>query len=1048
MRKLKEELEVTPPDPLELEEAKEWEAVLHKQVEEQLAAQEASKMVKSSAASVGSSVNENDPEINKLLSNGDSSGFTYGQRRKHFEVKIKKIEAELKAFEAEKLSIDRRRLEHTHAMRKKEERLLTLSIERDRLKHFHGQMITSDVLTGADIQYQTADYVHRVERAYEIVIQDIANLKFAVITGENRKHQLKEILLRKEDERKNKLAKFLEFEKKSQKTIQLIKRLNISSANNSQASSEAMDDHERQRLMRNHFDLFVEYVEERKMSRIRIVDLFQDMMSRLKRQGFDKWKLYYKRLLQAESANESLENSQAVVVQSPGMKKKSKNTNKPVNRSVLKSVEIDKPISVGGTMLEMAYEKRLEFQDSLREMVNSTSIVHQKLELARLSKDSRKQLTSLRAFRSMEEGIDHKKLYIQGMKLMYEADGYVKEGRFELALSLYDAQILLIRSRPSFDIKLLSICHGRLGRMFLHLGKNARAIVEFDRQLSLAREIRDKAEESDAFSGLGEGYLQVFDYENAVRYLTIAQAQLHALNRTVKYKHTLLLLKSCYEKVDKPDKVQAYQQKIELVDEGMTLKIRKMHEQLDDMKSRLVHTAAEIELIIKVERTTIRALELKDIIKTGDERLKELEAEMKLQVQSINAVGKILDAIQKEMEQALATDELEIWSELVHDQPQIVEVEELKVRLKARTVIELKRRQDEEILQKQIAVRISNVENSVLEADQQLAVEEGNLMKHSHTTKPFRCVGLCTTNVAGNEVTGTATGGQEEFSASEGIHIHLIDYHNGELKHIFSGGKEATGHVGAVTCLLLDGSMLFSGSTDERILCWDIETLSLTRILTGHEGSIVALASESNILASTASDNTIRLWSKSNGDQLRVVFGHSKSVLSLEIGANWMLTGSADHEARLWKIIYKNKGDIDSLNSDRLLLEEEAKKAPKKKKNNKLRNLAVECTSRLQGHNCAVTCVKYGAVEVVTADQQGRIFVWWMKTGEVIRQCQAHTGPVKCLQFDSVHIVSCGVDGIVCIVDIATGEVMIIINFSLLKSYLMVNLMNDRFYRS
>ena len=92
-----------------------------------------------------------------------------------------------------------------------------------------------------------------------------------------------------------------------------------------------------------------------------------------------------------------------------------------------------------------------------------------------------------------------------------------------------------IRSRPSTDIKALAICHGRLGKMFLKLGKNNRAIVEFDRQLSLAREVGDKPEEADAFFGLGSGYLANYDYENAIRYLNIAQTLLGALGSAAKY---------------------------------------------------------------------------------------------------------------------------------------------------------------------------------------------------------------------------------------------------------------------------------------------------------------------------------------------------------------------------------------------------------------------------------------------------------------------------------------------------------------------------------
>lgn len=190
-------------------------------------------------------------------------------------------------------------------------------------------------------------------------------------------------------------------------------------------------------------------------------------------------------------------------------------------------------------------------------------------------------------------------------------------------------------------------------------------------------------------------------------------------------------------------------------------------------------------------------------------------------------------------------------------------------------------------------------------------------------------------------------------------------------------GQEDVGHTGCVTALCHDGNYLYSGSTDESIISWNTITLEKVLVMRGHEGSVVSLAVETTMLVSGGSDATLRLWNKHNGEQLRVIFGHSKSVLSMEIGPTWLLTGGADHEVRVWKVTTKNK------HSSR-----------------------ADCTYRLMGHECAVTCVRYGKMEILSGDVQGRVFIWWMATGEIIRRCQVHKGPVKCMQFDSVHIVS------------------------------------------
>jgi LysM repeat protein len=192
-----------------------------------------------------------------------------------------------------------------------------------------------------------------------------------------------------------------------------------------------------------------------------------------------------------------------------------------------------------------------------------------------------------------------------------------------------------------------------------------------------------------------------------------------------------------------------------------------------------------------------------------------------------------------------------------------------------------------------------------------------------------------------------------------------------------------------------DHEIIYSGSVDETIISWNMREKSVIHVFEGHEGSITALATCQGMLASAAADVTTRLWDTATGNQLRVLYGHMKSVLSLELGHDWLITGSADEEARVWKINHIS---------------------PKK--------ISARTTHRLSGHEQAVTCVRYGRLEVLTGDNVGVIFIWWMATGNVIRRIEAHRGMVKSMQFDSVHVVSGGVDHNVCISDLATGEVM------------------------
>ena len=216
-----------------------------------------------------------------------------------------------------------------------------------------------------------------------------------------------------------------------------------------------------------------------------------------------------------------------------------------------------------------------------------------------------------------------------------------------------------------------------------------------------------------------------------------------------------------------------------------------MNEKISNYKTRLINPAAEIEFVVQIERSTFRAMELHNIIKRKAVELELNEQELNvLQSDEIDMKVAQLDAISQELMIALESDEKELWSELVHDQPQIVEIEELKVRLQARLENETKVLSQLEEEKRVKMIHIRNIENDIKEADEGLAIENGALMKRMRLDKPFRCVGLCAANASGNEVSGTATGGFEEFAAADGCNIHMLDYHNGEVNHVFMGGND------------------------------------------------------------------------------------------------------------------------------------------------------------------------------------------------------------------------------------------------------------------
>ena len=603
-------------------------------------------------------------------------GFSFSQRRLHYRKKIRKLEKLDESLRAETLEIDKNRTRLTFSMKDKQKRQMDLKLEMQRLKNFKGTSVSSSVLHGSAMQYQIDDYRVRVDKAYNKCLQEISSMKFQVMKGEERKQRIKFELQRAEDLRKERQAAFLDFEKAHQKKMTLMKKLKSDIGNESNGISN-------EKLLRKYFDELKSNREERLQERERVTNLFLRMMHRLKRSAFMRWK------------------TGEVVDSSDGRN--------PVISGIKNEVA-----SLGSKLLQQSKEKRVQLQGMLRDLIVGTATIKQNLYLAGIPRDTKAKLVQSNHFKAMDEGLDHIDLNSsKGMKFLYEGDGYALDNKFESAKHMYDAQIIFLRSKPSIDIKMLSICHGRLGKMFLKLGKKNRAIVEFDRQLSLAKEIDDEADKADAYFGIGSGYLLCFDYDNAIRYLNIAQIAFEAIGNIPKYCGVMRSLMECYDRLNVPDKVVFFQSKIDFLENNLRTKLFTMHFKLDDMKDRLISTTAEIEHVVEIERVTLHCLYLRQRVEMEKDHLVECEKDFYDQEDVCHEIEAILIAIEEEMNKAIETDELEMFSALVHDQPQVVEIEELKARLKARSEKELNRLREEKDKLKAIGVTVKNVKDNI-----------------------------------------------------------------------------------------------------------------------------------------------------------------------------------------------------------------------------------------------------------------------------------------------------------------------------------------------
>ncbi|KAL0898295.1 hypothetical protein Bca101_082256 [Brassica carinata] len=78
-------------------------------------------------------------------------------------------------------------------------------------------------------------------------------------------------------------------------------------------------------------------------------------------------------------------------------------------------------------------------------------------------------------------------------------------------------------------------------------------------------------------------------------------------------------------------------------------------------------------------------------------------------------------------------------------------------------------------------------------------------------------------------------------------------------------------HSGEVTCFIVGGQRLYSGSVDKTIKVWDLNTLECTMTLRQHTDTVTSLLCWDQYLISSSLDGTIKVWACSENGSLKVI---------------------------------------------------------------------------------------------------------------------------------------------------------------------------------
>ncbi|MGD8307126.1 MAG: WD40 repeat domain-containing protein [Ignavibacteria bacterium] len=228
------------------------------------------------------------------------------------------------------------------------------------------------------------------------------------------------------------------------------------------------------------------------------------------------------------------------------------------------------------------------------------------------------------------------------------------------------------------------------------------------------------------------------------------------------------------------------------------------------------------------------------------------------------------------------------------------------------------------------------------------------------------------------------------------------------------GEKSLKGHISTINSLAFndDKKLLLSGSNDNNIKLWDIETLTLLRTFSEHVTVTrdVKFTPDGKSVIS-AENNYIVYWRNAvDGFIGRLpLYGHTSTVTSVDISNDMttIISGSSDKTIKVWNA---ESGDLIQTLTDHTSSIREVEFSPVLDRfascssDSTVRIWSLETLQQikfLEGHIGTISSISYHPAGKYLAGggTSSIIYIWNVESGEIIRSLETHTKTINAVSF-------------------------------------------------